>query len=182
MCIRDRYYPVFTKKANIILNAPKEFIEIGPSNSPARIDIKLLSKVQNISPLELKRASEEVKDNFYDPFISAESNQFLKGLTKRLHLNGKVLSVDEAADSDSSFVLLERNLFMLAPKFSREVEVFEEAVERESKGQNQFIIDAISGDGPLPKKSTFEEELDVLFTKEFNTEQADILKLSLIHI
>ena len=174
----DSYYPVFTKKANIILNAPKEFIEIGPSNSPARIDIKLLSKVQNISPLELKRASEEVKDNFYDPFISAESNQFLKGLTKRLHLDGKVLSVDEATDSDSSFILLERNLFMLAPKFSREVEVFEEAVEREAKGQSQFIIDAISGDGPLPKKNAYDEELDVLFTKEFNREQSDILKNS----
>lgn len=176
--LENVYYPIFTKKANIILNAEKEFIEIGPSNSQARINIKLLSKVDNISPLELKRASEEVKINFYDPFISTESNQFLKGLAKRLHLNGTVLSPTEALNNNESFALVERNLFLLAPKFSREVEVFEEAIHQEEIGNKNFIIDAISGDSNLPNKSESDADIDPLFTKEFNWEQSDILKHS----
>lgn len=178
--LENVYYPIFTKKANITLNAAKEFIEIGPSNSLARINIKLLSKVENISPLELKRASEEIKENFYDPFISSESNQFLKGLAKRLHLNGKVLTPSEAENNTDSFALVERNLFLLAPKFSREVEVFEEAIHNEEIGKKNFIIDAISGESSAPKKSEQIEELDPLFTKEFNTEQSDILKHSYV--
>lgn len=174
----DVYYPIFTKKANINLNAKKEIIEITPSNAPSRLNVKLISKVDNISPLELKRAADEVSQNFSDPLISEESAKFLKGVAKRLNSNGNVVSYKDIEFYKGDFAFIERNLFLLAPKFKREVEIYDTAISEAQNGKSNFIIDAISGEKNIVRKSGEALNIDPLFTMEYNSEQEQILKNS----
>lgn len=171
-------YPVFTKRVNIHLNAQKEILEVRDSNVPARLDVKLLSKVGNINPLELKRAAEELNQSYYHPLSGKETTSFLRGLAKRLHLEGNVVE-DPAGDyAISPLTLLDRNLFLLAPKHSAAYATYDKIVEWGEEGKIHPIIKSLSGEESAALKPSDLEEGEGLFTKEFNREQLNIVKNS----
>lgn len=171
-------YPVFTKKVNISLDAKKEIIEVINSNVPSELNVKLLSKVGNINPLEIKRVSEELRDNFYHPLSSKDTTSFLRGLASRLHADGSVVEDINLDYKLTSLTLINRNLFILAPKSSATIETFDRAIKLAEGGKVSPIIAQISGEANIRLKDSELPDGDGYFTKEFNQEQLNIVKNS----
>ena len=171
-------YPVFTKKVNISLDAKKEIIEVINSNVASELNVKLLSKVGNINPLEIKRVSEELRDNFYHPLSSKDTTSFLRGLASRLHADGSVVEDINLDYKLTSLTLINRNLFILAPKSSATIETFDRAIKLAEGGKVSPIIAQISGEANIRLKDSELPDGDGYFTKEFNQEQLNIVKNS----
>ena len=174
----DINYPVFTKRVNISLNPKKEIIEIRNSNIVSELDVKLLSKIGNINPMELKRISDELRENYYNPISSKETLSFMRGIAKRLHIDGQVIEDFESDFKTTALTLIDRNVLILAPKSSSTIATFDRAIALYEANRKSPVIEQISGENVI-KNEISEENIDFgLFTKEFNNEQLNIVKNS----
>lgn len=174
----DINYPIFTKRVNITLNPKKEIIEIKNSNISSDLDVKLLSKIGNINPMELKRVSDELRQNYYNPMSSKETLSFMRGLAKRLHLEGQVIEDHNSDYKLSPLTLVNRNVLILAPKISSTIATFDRAIALAEAGKKSPIISQISGEEVIKTEKQNDEIEFGLFTKEFNNEQLNIVKSS----
>ena len=173
----DINYPVFTKRINISMDPKKQIIELRNSNVASDLNVKLLSKISNVNPMELKRISDELRQNYYNPISSKESSAFMRGIAKRLHAEGQVVEDYTADYKLTPVTLIDRNVIILAPKTSAATTTFDRAIAFYEADRKSPIISQISGDAVIQEEET--KPLDFgLFTKEYNSEQLNILKSS----
>ena len=173
----DINYPVFTKRINISMDPKKQIIELKNSNVASDLNVKLLSKISNVNPMELKRISDELRQNYYNPISSKESSAFMRGIAKRLHAEGQVVEDYTADYKLTPVTLIDRNVIILAPKTSAATTTFDRAIAFYEADRKSPIISQISGDAVIHEEET--KPLDFgLFTKEYNAEQLNILKSS----
>ena len=176
----DINYPVFTKRINISMDPKKQIIELKNSNVASDLNVKLLSKISNVNPMELKRISDELRQNYYNPISSKESAAFMRGIAKRLHAEGQVVEDYTADYKLTPVTLIDRNVIILAPKTSAATTTFDRAIAFYEADRKSPIIGQISGDSVIQEEEVKPLEFG-LFTKEYNSEQLNILKSSYAH-
>lgn len=171
---KDIRFPILTKVVNLFFDAKKDIIEVRDTLKRSRLDIKLLSKIDNINPLEIKRSEEELIKNYVNPLITKESHDYLMGLAKRLHIEGSV-SKEFQEDITSSFNLVEKNVLILVPKIDSKTNFYDALIEKADNGYINKIIKTISGEEKISHNLPEDDSTSILFTKEYNNEQVNIV-------
>ena len=177
----DIYYPVLLKKVNFSLDAERNLISIIDSSDndfiTQELYLNFLAEVENISLDNVFKLGDKIVENNIHPISKNDTiKDFFREFIHNLNPRAQFIE-DKEVNEDENIITIEwKPTLFIRKKDDGKVEAINNIIKDIENGGEipEYLSELVGVIGD--EKRTIEQVPDILFTKETNNEQIEIIK------
>ena len=177
----DIYYPILLKKVNFTIDTEKNIISVLDSTDndyvTQELYLNFLAEVENVNLDNVFKLEDEIIENNIHPISNNDAiKDFFREFIYKLNPRAKFVE-DERIDEEDNIITIEwKPVLFIRKKDDRKIEAINNIIKDIENGGEipehlSELIGVIGND-----KKEVEEIPEILFTKETNNEQIEIIK------